>query len=75
MIGTTGNRYVLLVSFDKLDIQGQTQFQKYAFEYIPGKAAGAIAWFVGEEETFRMTGKLMDVFSPHRTCYSHPIRR
>lgn len=32
------------------------KFQKYAFEYIPGKAAGAIAWFVGDDETFRMTG-------------------
>lgn len=42
-------------SFDESDIQ-RTQFQKYAFEYMPGKAAGAIAWFVGDEETFRMTG-------------------
>ncbi|TGZ77243.1 beta-glucan synthesis-associated [Ascodesmis nigricans] len=32
------------------------QYQKYAFEYIPGKADGAIAWFVGDEETLRMTG-------------------
>ncbi|KAI5814209.1 beta-glucan synthesis-associated [Pyronema omphalodes] len=27
-------------------------YQKYAFEYIPGKEDGAIAWFVGDEETF-----------------------
>ncbi|KAL7273224.1 beta-glucan synthesis-associated protein [Rhizina undulata] len=32
------------------------KYQKYAFEYLPGKADGAIAWFVGDEETFRMTG-------------------
>ncbi|KAF8249852.1 beta-glucan synthesis-associated [Wilcoxina mikolae CBS 423.85] len=32
-------------------------FQKFAFEYIPGQEDGAIAWFVGDEETFRMSGK------------------
>src|SRR5690554_2667964 len=33
------------------------QYQKYAFEYVPGQKDGQIAWFVGDEETFRMTGK------------------
>lgn len=32
------------------------RFQKYAFEYIPGGADGQVAWFVGDEETFRMSG-------------------
>ncbi|KAA8904171.1 beta-glucan synthesis-associated [Sphaerosporella brunnea] len=32
------------------------QYQKYAFEYIPGKEDGEIAWFVGDFETFRMKG-------------------
>lgn len=32
------------------------QFQKYAFEYTPGGADGMVAWFVGDEETFRMSG-------------------
>jgi beta-glucanase (GH16 family) len=35
----------------------ELQYQKYAFEYIPGKENGAIAWFVGDDETFRMSGK------------------
>lgn len=34
------------------------QYQKYAFEYIPGEADGSIAWFVGDEETIRMTGRV-----------------
>jgi beta-glucanase (GH16 family) len=34
----------------------ERQYQKYAFEYIPGKENGAIAWFVGDAETFRMSG-------------------
>ncbi|KAI5779289.1 beta-glucan synthesis-associated [Geopyxis carbonaria] len=34
-----------------------TLYQKYAFEYIPGKEDGMIAWFVGDDETFRMSGK------------------
>ncbi|KAI5842865.1 beta-glucan synthesis-associated [Tricharina praecox] len=33
------------------------EYQKYAFEYIPGQEDGAIAWFVGDDETFRMSGK------------------
>lgn len=32
------------------------KYQKYAFEYEPGREDGKIAWFVGEHETFRMTG-------------------
>ncbi|KAG0633625.1 beta-glucan synthesis-associated [Tuber brumale] len=32
------------------------QYQKYSFEYIPGEEDGAIAWFVGDEETFRVLG-------------------
>ncbi|KAG0127994.1 beta-glucan synthesis-associated [Tuber indicum] len=31
-------------------------YQKYSFEYIPGEEDGAIAWFVGDEETFRVLG-------------------
>ncbi|PUU80090.1 beta-glucan synthesis-associated [Tuber borchii] len=32
------------------------QYQKYSFEYIPGDKDGAIAWFMGDQETFRMLG-------------------
>jgi hypothetical protein len=43
------------------------QFQKYAFEYIPGQEDGAIAWFVGDEETFRMSGKYPRL-ALHESC-------
>jgi beta-glucanase (GH16 family) len=33
------------------------QYQKYAFEYIPGTSNGKIAWFVGEDPTFIMDGR------------------
>ncbi|KAK6343388.1 hypothetical protein TWF730_010977 [Orbilia blumenaviensis] len=32
-------------------------FQKYAFEYVPGKGDGHITWFVGDEPTFTMKGE------------------
>ncbi|PQE29101.1 glycoside hydrolase family 16 protein [Rutstroemia sp. NJR-2017a BBW] len=32
-------------------------YQKYAFEYIPGTSDGKIAWFVGEDQTFMMDGR------------------
>lgn len=32
-------------------------FQKYAFEYTPGKGTGGITWFVGDEPTFSMKGE------------------
>ncbi|KAI9811121.1 MAG: hypothetical protein M1826_003316 [Phylliscum demangeonii] len=32
------------------------QYQKYAFEYTPGTDQGAIAWFVGDQMTFAMSG-------------------
>ncbi|KAK6537547.1 hypothetical protein TWF694_011729 [Orbilia ellipsospora] len=32
-------------------------FQKYAFEYVPGKGSGKITWFVGDEPTFTMLGQ------------------
>jgi len=35
---------------------GGNLFQKYAFEYIPGQEDGRVAWFVGDDETFRMNG-------------------
>jgi beta-glucanase (GH16 family) len=33
------------------------EYQKYAFEYIPGTDQGKIAWFVGEDQTFMMDGR------------------
>ncbi|KAL0638169.1 beta-glucan synthesis-associated protein [Maublancomyces gigas] len=54
------------------DWYGGKQFQKYAFEYTPGKAAGAIAWFVGDEETFRMTG---DAIGPNGNISQRDISR
>jgi beta-glucanase (GH16 family) len=33
------------------------QYQKYAFEYIPGTSSGKIAWFVGDDPTFIMDGR------------------
>lgn len=33
------------------------EYQKYAFEYIPGTSKGKIAWFVGEDQTFMMDGR------------------
>ena len=34
------------------------EYQKYAFEYIPGDAStGKIAWFVGEDQSFMMDGR------------------
>lgn len=33
------------------------QYQKYAFEYIPGTNKGKLAWFVGEDQTFMMDGR------------------
>jgi len=33
------------------------QYQKYAFEYIPGTSTGKIAWFVGEDQSFMMDGR------------------
>lgn len=33
------------------------QYQKYAFEYIPGTSQGKIAWFVGEDPSFIMDGR------------------
>ncbi|KAF3904738.1 hypothetical protein ABW20_dc0100930 [Dactylellina cionopaga] len=32
-------------------------FQKYAFEYEPGKGAGYITWFIGDEPSFTMRGE------------------
>ncbi|KAI5839238.1 beta-glucan synthesis-associated [Morchella snyderi] len=48
------------------------QFQKYAFEYRPGKRNGKIAWFVGDEETFRMTG---DAIGPNGNIGQRDISR
>ncbi|KAK0102123.1 hypothetical protein ONS95_001077 [Cadophora gregata] len=33
------------------------EYQKYAFEYVPGTNKGKIAWFVGEDPTFIMDGR------------------
>ncbi len=33
------------------------EYQKYAFEYIPGTSTGKIAWFVGEDPSFIMDGR------------------
>ena len=33
------------------------QYQKYAFEYKPGGDDGQIAWFVGDQMTYLMSGK------------------
>ncbi|PVH82698.1 glycoside hydrolase family 16 protein [Cadophora sp. DSE1049] len=33
------------------------EYQKYAFEYVPGTDKGKIAWFVGEDPTFIMDGR------------------
>ncbi|EPS45326.1 hypothetical protein H072_681 [Dactylellina haptotyla CBS 200.50] len=32
-------------------------FQKYAFEYEPGKGTGKITWFIGDEPSFAMRGE------------------
>lgn len=36
---------------------GGQQYQKYAFEYIPGTSEGKIAWFVGDDPTLIMDGR------------------
>ncbi|EWC43470.1 hypothetical protein DRE_07549 [Drechslerella stenobrocha 248] len=36
---------------------GGKEFQKYAFEYEPGKGTGHITWFVGDEPTFTVKGE------------------
>ncbi|KAH8804769.1 beta-glucan synthesis-associated protein-domain-containing protein [Xylogone sp. PMI_703] len=33
------------------------EYQKYAFEYVPGTSEGKIAWFVGDERSFMMDGR------------------
>lgn len=33
------------------------EYQKYAFEYIPGTSTGKIAWFVGEDPSLIMDGR------------------
>lgn len=33
------------------------EYQKYAFEYIPGTTEGKIAWFVGEDQSFMLDGR------------------
>ncbi|KAJ6256978.1 hypothetical protein Dda_7861 [Drechslerella dactyloides] len=39
------------------DWYGGKEFQKYAFEYTPGKGSGHITWFVGDEPTFTVQGE------------------
>ena len=34
-----------------------SEYQKYAFEYVPGTDKGKIAWFVGEDPTFILDGR------------------
>jgi beta-glucan synthesis-associated protein KRE6 len=47
------------------------QYQKYAFEYVPGVGGDAyIAWFVGDDMTFRMTG---DAVGPNGNVKSRLI--
>ncbi|PMD23387.1 glycoside hydrolase family 16 protein [Hyaloscypha hepaticicola] len=60
MNGYTGGPYQQAVSGTTL-LNNQwyngTQYQKYAFEYIPGTATGKIAWFVSEDPSFIMNGR------------------
>lgn len=39
------------------DWYDRNEYQKYAFEYIPGTSSGKIAWFVGDDQTFMMDGR------------------
>ena len=48
------------------------QYQKYAFEYIPGGEDGAIAWFVGDDETFRMSGESLWLSCGYVYCLDSP---
>ncbi len=60
MKGYTGGPYQQAVSGTTL-LNNQwyngTQYQKYAFEYIPGTSTGKIAWFIGEDLSFIMDGR------------------
>jgi beta-glucanase (GH16 family) len=60
MNGYTGGPYQQAISGTTL-LNNQwyngTQYQKYAFEYIPGTSSGKIAWFVGEDPSFIMDGR------------------
>jgi beta-glucanase (GH16 family) len=60
MNGYTGGPYQQAVSGTTLlnnNWYNGTQYQKYAFEYIPGTSTGKIAWFVGEDPSFIMDGR------------------
>jgi beta-glucanase (GH16 family) len=60
MNGYTGGPYQQAISGTTLlnnNWYNGTQYQKYAFEYIPGTSTGKIAWFVGEDPSFIMDGR------------------
>lgn len=60
MNGYTGSPYQQAISATTLlnnNWYNGTQYQKYAFEYIPGTSTGKIAWFVGEDPSFIMDGR------------------
>jgi beta-glucan synthesis-associated protein KRE6 len=60
MNGYTGGPYQQAVSGTTLlnkQWYNGTQYQKYAFEYVPGTSTGKIAWFVGEAPSFIMDGR------------------
>jgi len=60
MNGYTGGPYQQAISGTTLlnnNWYNGTQYQKYAFEYIPGTSTGKIAWFVGGDPSFIMDGR------------------
>ncbi|RPA94517.1 beta-glucan synthesis-associated [Choiromyces venosus 120613-1] len=56
MNGWSGGPYQQTISGRLMKFGLMCTYQKYSFEYIPGGEDGAIAWFVGDEETFRVLG-------------------